>query len=490
MSRSVWMSRVGLTLLTTVSVGALATPAEAASTGVASVSGTKITFKAAKKKQNKVVITLSGRTVTIDDRVAIKAGKGCKKVKGDSTKVRCTTSKAPYKIYAFLSDRNDSLVNKARVRIDVDGGTGADSITGGPLNDGLYGRSGADKIWGGAGDDYLMGAEGNDRIWGGVGNDVINGQGGNDAIDGQAGQDGLNGELGNDVVYGGPGGDDLYGDVGTDRLYGGAGYDNLIAYEWDHKSPDYYSGGSDSDWISYSSAQRAISADADGVKGDDGAKGERDTIATDVEDIRGGAGNDVITGNSRANQLFGGPGNDTIRGGGGDDDLYGEDGLDHLDGGTGNDELTGDDALGARFYADTMLGGPGWDWVGYDSRAAGVVVDLDGAKGDDGKPGEKDTVGIDVEMVSGTDGNDKLTGNAYANEIIGRDGNDVIRGGGGNDQVHGGNGADAIYGEAGDDYVFEPGDGSPDKLDGGVNNDRCLLAAGEDTVTGCERVEN
>jgi hypothetical protein len=41
-----------------------------------------------------VVITRSGNTITIDDRVAISAGKGCKKVKGDKTKVICTTTGA------------------------------------------------------------------------------------------------------------------------------------------------------------------------------------------------------------------------------------------------------------------------------------------------------------------------------------------------------------------------------------------------------------
>src|SRR3954454_13789602 len=103
LSRPTWLARVSLSLLTTIGVGALAAaPAEAASTGVASVvESTKVQYKAAKGKQNKVVITRSGRTITIDDKAAIKPGKGCKQVKGDKTKVRCTTGKTPTRVRAY-----------------------------------------------------------------------------------------------------------------------------------------------------------------------------------------------------------------------------------------------------------------------------------------------------------------------------------------------------------------------------------------------------
>ena len=89
-------------------------------------------YKAAKGKQNKVVVTRSGNTVTVDDKVAVKAGKGCKAVKGDKTKVRCTTKKAPTRVRVYTYDRNDSIVNKTGLATTADGGTGNDSITGGP----------------------------------------------------------------------------------------------------------------------------------------------------------------------------------------------------------------------------------------------------------------------------------------------------------------------------------------------------------------------
>src|SRR6188508_2036217 len=96
MSRTT-LAAAGLALLaTTAAVGLAAAPAQASAGGLASVYATvKVQYKAAKGKQNKVVITRAGNTITIDDVVAVKAGKGCKKVKGDKTKVRCTTRKAP-----------------------------------------------------------------------------------------------------------------------------------------------------------------------------------------------------------------------------------------------------------------------------------------------------------------------------------------------------------------------------------------------------------
>jgi hypothetical protein len=57
------------------------------------VSGTKVVVKAGSNQTNKVVITRSGRTVTVDDVVALKPGKGCRKI--DKTKVRCTTARTP-----------------------------------------------------------------------------------------------------------------------------------------------------------------------------------------------------------------------------------------------------------------------------------------------------------------------------------------------------------------------------------------------------------
>jgi hypothetical protein len=78
--------------------------------------------------------------------------------------------------------------------------------------------------------------------------------------------------------------------------------------------------------------------------------GALDSI-TSFENVRGGAGADVIVGNAKANGLQGGDGNDVLDGAGGNDGLQGGAGADTLTGGDGDDSLVG----GAG--ADTLIGG-------------------------------------------------------------------------------------------------------------------------------------
>src|SRR5690349_8293971 len=134
MSRSRWLSRAGLALLTSAAtVGVLAAPAQAATTGVASVSGAKVVFTAGSNKTNKVVITRSGRTVTIDDVVAVKPGKGCKKV--NMSKVRCRTGKTPTRVRVSLGTKNDSVINRSDLPLSASGGDGNDKLYGGSRAD-------------------------------------------------------------------------------------------------------------------------------------------------------------------------------------------------------------------------------------------------------------------------------------------------------------------------------------------------------------------
>ncbi|BCJ43341.1 hypothetical protein GCM10010168_43500 [Actinoplanes ianthinogenes] len=467
------LTRVGLALLTPVAaLGVLATPAQAATTGVASVSGTKVVFKAGSNQTNKVVITRSGRTVTIDDVVAVKPGKGCKKV--DKTKVRCTTRKTPTRVAVYLGAKNDSVVNKADLRITADGGAGNDRVTGGSLSDILRGGTGNDYLDGGGGADQLSGELDNDRLYGGVGNDY------------------LDGGFGNDTLHGGAGDDALDGAEDNDREYGGAGSDRLRQNSLgpDKSGSDLVSGGSGIDFVSYQGRTKAITADLDGAKGDDGEAGEHDTLLADLEGIEGGDGNDRLTGHAGYDLLDGGPGDDTLRGLGGNDYLDGGYGRDRLEGGDGNDELVGDYGSDSA-AADVLLGGSGDDTVDYYSYTRPITVDLDGASGDDGQAGEHDTVGADIETVIGGQGADHLTGNAAANRLTGEAGNDVIRGGGGNDLLFGDQDSDYIYGEAGDDWLDTGGDFDTaiDHLDGGddatTTGDDCWVT-GADIAVNCE----
>jgi Ca2+-binding RTX toxin-like protein len=480
-------------LLTTGAV-LVSAPAQAASTGVASVvSATKVQYKAASGKANKVTVTRSGRTFTIDDVVTVKAGKGCKAVKGDKTKVRCTTSKTPDWFRVYTYDKNDTITNKTDLGMTARGGSGNNIISGGPKHDELFADGGNDKIYGAGGNDYIYADSGNDYVSGGTGENELLGGPGNDTIQGGPSFDRINPGTGNDVARGGAGGDYFEESSGKDVLYGDAGSDEFFQNESDGRGAQDMHGGADWDVVNYWTRTKAVYADNDGKKGDDGATGEKDSIGADVESISGGGGNDYLGGNSAANTLSGGEGNDKILGYGGDDQLTGNEGNDRLEGGAGNDGLSGD------FGADVMLGGSGTDDVYYYDRVVTIIADPDGQSGDDGAKGEKDTIGADVENLWGGWGADTLTGNAAKNIINGGHGADVIRGGLGDDDLDSGEGIaggiDKVYGEAGDDTLRGGDYDEHDRyvLDGGANTevgDNCLPGTrGTGDLVDCERTD-
>jgi hypothetical protein len=109
------------------------------------------------------------------------------------------------------------------------------------------------------------------------------------------------------------------------------------------------------DAVTYELRDTSVSADLEG-DADDGAPGEGDRIADDVEDLLGGNGPDTLRGNSASNFLIGGPGADVIDGGPGQDTL---------DGGDGPDDLRSRDG-----HADDVDCGPASDLVRPDALDA------------------------------------------------------------------------------------------------------------------------
>ena len=90
--------------------------------------------------------------------------------------------------------------------------------------------------------------------------------------------------------------------------------------------------------------------------------------------------------------------------------------------------------------------------------------------------------GIGTSFLTGTSGNDTITGTPFADVISCGAGNDTVRGGGGNDVIKCGAGNDRISGGAGKDIVFA-GSGN-DKASGGAGNDTLRGNAGSDTLRG------
>ncbi len=161
------------------------------------------------------------------------------------------------------------------------------------------------------------------------------------------------------------------------------------------------------------------------------------------------------------NVLIGGGYNDELTGGNGGNELHGGAGADLLSGGAGADLLYGDAG------ADRLFGGDGIDIASYFTSVVGVTVDLANGRGSGGDA-EGDTL-TGIDNLSGSQGDDHLTGDALANTLRGWKGNDEIAGGGGNDIVEGGDGNDRLSGDTGAD-VLRGGAGA-DQLSGGNGSD-------------------
>lgn len=361
------------------------------------------------------------------------------------------------------------------------GTAGNDRLTGTRRNDVICGLGGNDTIVGGVGDDTLDGGAGNDSLTGSTGRDTIVGGAGNDTAnyadhtgpvvlkldamrnDGSVGEldfikvdvENLTGGKGNDTINGGAIANVLDGGAGNDTLMGGGGADTLI-------------GGAGIDTVTYADRTASVAADLDGLN-DDGSLNEHDRIASTVENLIGGKGDDTITGDASANVLDGGNGNDTMNGNDGADTLSGGTGDDTLDGGAGNDTMLG--AAGA----DTFHGGADTDTVSYTDHVTGVTAGIDDIA-DDGEAGEGDNVGSDVENLAGTAAADVLTGSDGTNVLDGRDGDDTLIGMPGTNSLLGGNGNDILIGDSGDDT-----------FDGGTGANFCDGASiGTDTFANCD----
>ena len=199
-----------------------------------------------------------------------------------------------------------------------------------------------------------------------------------------------------------------------------------------------------------------------------GGSGDDTLTGTSGRDyIRGGDGDDVIFGLGGKDKLWGGDGNDTIDGGSVDDKIWGGSGNDLLIGGAGRDKIWGGSG------DDTIDGGSGSDWLG-------------GGSGDDvilGRDGNDDiSGGSGDDTISGGAGRDWLSGGSGDDFIFGGEGRDKIWGGSGNDGIDAGSGDDRVDGGSGDDLIF--GGAGRDNLRGGSGDDQLVGGSGRDHLTG------
>jgi Ca2+-binding RTX toxin-like protein len=378
---------------------------------------------------------------------------------------------------------------------EMDPGLGfGDSIFGGNGNDVIYGGYGGDLIEGGEGDDYIEGGPGQDFIIGGGGIDTLGysytdfdwtirldlGQArigglvfetfylmenadmgsGNDTVIGSDGANEVWGFLGDDTINGNGGEDILHGSFGRDTLNGGDGNDTL-------------NGGTDDDIMSGCN-------DWDIMDGGDGADTMMGDGGSDL--MYGGNGKDVMSGGNDSDGMLGDDGNDVLAGDNGDDQLVGGRGDDIVNGGANNDRIIWgpgsvdgpwphaqihgepDDKSDPFDGNDDYDGGAGIDVVDYDGTFMGVNVDLS-RNVDHGFGAE---IGVDqianVENLIGGNGNDVLRGDGNNNHFWVRYGNDTMSDGLGNDILEGERGDDTFeayagnnFGPVNDDDIFDGG---------------------------------
>ena len=96
-------------------------------------------------------------------------------------------------------------------------------MTGAPDGPAINGGNGADLLTGTNADERIDGGNGADTLSGGQGADTLIGGNGADSLDGGAGADSLSGDNGADILKGGAGSDVLSGGNGGDTFVFGAG---------------------------------------------------------------------------------------------------------------------------------------------------------------------------------------------------------------------------------------------------------------------------
>jgi Ca2+-binding RTX toxin-like protein len=158
--------------------------------------------------------------------------------------------------------------------------------------------------------------------------------------------------------------------------------------------------------------------------------------------VEGTAGDDKLSGSSKADTLVGGEGNDRLFGREGNDTLIGGNGDDWLEGGAG---------------ADVLDGGAGFDTVSYESSISGVTINLGtGVIGDaDAFNSIERWVGsFHRDFMVGATSHDVFDGGAGDDLLFGEGGNDTLAGGAGNDTLQGGLGHDILMGGGGHDILI------------------------------------
>ena len=151
-----------------------------------------------------------------------------------------------------------------------------------------------------------------------------------------------------DTISTGSGNDTITGNAGVDTIDGGAGSSDTANYSTALKDDGTALGAGDTGITLFLNGATAATVTVGGTNvGAD--------QVSNIENIIGTNGKDILTGDGLANIISGGTGNDTITGGAGDDTITGGAGDDIITGGAGADSLTGG-AGNNRFFFNGARG--------------------------------------------------------------------------------------------------------------------------------------
>jgi Ca2+-binding RTX toxin-like protein len=370
--------------------------------------------------------------------------------------------------------------------------------------------------------DTLIGNARNNTLEGGRGNDRLDGRGGFDHADyvdassavrvnlltgrssGGDGSDtlrnieGVRGSRFADTLIGDAENNALEGNAGDDVLNGGLGADTL-------------DGGDDLDTADYSDRAASIRVTLNGANGASvSVGGIAEDILRNIENVRGGSGNDQLTGDAQNNVLEGNGGDDLLEGGLGVDTLVGGLGSDTYivdnagdvlteEPGAGTDTVQSSSSyiLGANLENIVLLGAAAINGTGNDLD--NLIIGNSAANLLNGGLGADTLQGLDaLDTLDGGDGVDTadysektarvvatLAGPADATVFVGGTANDSFEGGVAEDtirnieNIRGGSGDDWLTGDA-QGNVLEGNDGD-DRLDGGQGADTLIGGLGNDT---------
>ncbi|GAA0652651.1 peroxidase family protein [Brevundimonas lenta] len=401
----------------------------------------------------------------------------------------------------------NDILTANNVANSIDGGAGADAMTGGGGGDRYYVDNLGDTVveTTGGGLDVVY-ASASWTLAGGVDVEQLRAN-----YAGPSGITLIGNELANTII-GGLAADILNGGLGADVILGGAGADTLIGGSG---AVNVLQGGAGDDVYILTAADTVVELAGEGVDTVQTNLISR-TLGANLENLLyNGAGNFTGVGNALANVMTGAAGDDTLSGRGGNDSLEGGAGSDtanyasaagavavdialqtaSADGDGGVDTFTsienatgsafgdalvgdsavntltggaGNDVLTGRGGSDFLLGGDGVDTATYAAAIGGVNVRLNGARALADGDGGVDTLSsienvigsLFADTLVGWTTNNDLTGGLGSDTLIGLEGNDTLRGGSGAaNQLQGGLGDDVYILDANDTIVELAGQG-------------------------------